>query len=98
MDIIEIEDTSALSICDALLQCLKPNPVAFAADGASVMLGQKSGMATLFLIKYPDLIVLFCLNHRLELAVSDVIKDVTTVNHFQAFMDNLYCLYNQCRR
>ncbi|CAI6362074.1 unnamed protein product [Macrosiphum euphorbiae] len=34
------------------------------------------------------------MNHRLELAVSDAVKDVNATNHFKSFMDSLYVLYN----
>jgi len=34
------------------------------------------------------------MNHRLELAVGDSVKDVNAVNHFKSFMDSLYVLYN----
>ncbi|KAF0754597.1 E3 SUMO-protein ligase KIAA1586-like [Aphis craccivora] len=34
------------------------------------------------------------LNHRLELAVHDSIKDIGALNHFKSFIDSLYVLYN----
>jgi len=30
------------------------------------------------------------MNHRLELAISDSIKDVTAINHFKSFLDGFY--------
>ncbi|XP_029342172.1 E3 SUMO-protein ligase KIAA1586-like [Acyrthosiphon pisum] len=36
-----------------------------------------------------------CMNHRLELAVNDSVKDVTATNHYKAFLDSLYALYNR---
>ena len=59
------------------------------------MLGKRGGVATKLLDTFPQLIVWHCLNHRLELAVGDSVKDVTEVNHFKAFLDTLYALYNQ---
>lgn len=35
------------------------------------------------------------MNHRLELAVNDSVKDITATNHFKAFLDSLYVLYNR---
>jgi len=35
------------------------------------------------------------MNHRLELSVNDSVKDVTATNHFKAFLDSLYALYNR---
>lgn len=34
------------------------------------------------------------MNHRLELAISDAVKDVNATNHFKSFMDSLYVLYS----
>uniref|UniRef100_A0A3P9DT09 HAT C-terminal dimerisation domain-containing protein n=1 Tax=Maylandia zebra TaxID=106582 RepID=A0A3P9DT09_9CICH len=34
------------------------------------------------------------LNHRLELAVCDVLKEVGGINHFKIFLDQLYSLYH----
>jgi hypothetical protein len=74
---------------------LMKNLVALACDGTSAMLGRKSGVATLIMEKYPNVIVWHCLNHRLELAVGDAISEVTAVNHFQMFFDKLYSLYSR---
>lgn len=35
------------------------------------------------------------MNHRLELAVNDCMKDVSSINHFKHFIDSLYVLYNR---
>jgi len=43
--------------------------VAFGADGASVNLGKKSGLATLLKQEVPYLVDFHCLPHRLELAL-----------------------------
>ena len=103
-DLVELSDQNASGITDSLLQCLnkfkfdddylKRNLVAFASDGASAMLGKKSGVASLILNKCPNIIVWHCLNHRLELAERDVVKEVMGINHFKIFMNKLYTLYN----
>jgi hypothetical protein len=105
LDLVELENQTATAICASLLHCLelhgfsdsylKDNFVGFVSDGASVMLGKKSGVARLILNKYPNIIVWHCLNHRLELAVSDAINEVAGVNHFQMFFDKLYSLYSR---
>jgi len=43
---------------------------------------------------YPLIFSWHCLNHRLELAVNDSIKDIGATNHFKSFIDGLYVLYN----
>jgi hypothetical protein len=80
LDLIELEDQSASTICQSLLRCLsshgfddmylKNNLICFASDGASVMLGKKSGVGSLLAEKYPNIIRWHCLNHRLELISS----------------------------
>lgn len=69
--------------------------VAFASDGASVMLGKKSGVSEILIKKYPNLIVWHCMNHRLELALGGAIDKVGTVNHFQIFVGKLYSIYSK---
>ncbi|XP_025190416.1 E3 SUMO-protein ligase KIAA1586-like [Melanaphis sacchari] len=104
-DIIELNCTSAESIKTAIinnmlkhgikLDFLKQNLVGFVSDGASNMLGRKAGVGVLLQKIFPDLIIWHCYNHRLELAVSDTIKEVQGLNHFQCFFEKLYSLYHQ---
>lgn len=74
---------------------LKKNFVGFVSDGASNMLGRKSGVGALLKSTFPDIIIWHCCNHRLELAVSDTLKEVNGLNHFQCFFEKLYSLYHQ---
>jgi hypothetical protein len=105
LDLIELNDQLADTIIAALLDCLakhgfddaylREHLVAFASDGASVMTGRKSGVATQLAKKYPSIITWHCLNHRLELAVGDAIDETQGTNHFRSFMDALYTLYSR---
>lgn len=105
LDLVEIADQSAATITDAVLKCmknygfndeyLKNNFVSFASDGASVMVGRKSGVASRLTAMYPNLITWHCLNHRLELAVGDAASECQGINHFRSFMDSLYALYSR---
>jgi len=111
LDLVELQATDANAIVAALMHCLvshgfseeflKEFWVGLAVDGASVMLGNKCGVATQLKAKFPALVTWHCFNHRLELAVADAIKCTTQVNHFKIFMDTLYSLYSQspkCQR
>uniref|UniRef100_A0A3P9D9G4 HAT C-terminal dimerisation domain-containing protein n=1 Tax=Maylandia zebra TaxID=106582 RepID=A0A3P9D9G4_9CICH len=103
-ELIELQGTTAKDITEALLGCLHNNGfdphylqehlLAFACDGASVMLGRKAGVAAQLCSKFPYLFVWHCSNHRLELAVCDVLKEVGGINHFKIFLDQLYSLYH----
>uniref|UniRef100_A0A3P9BKF5 HAT C-terminal dimerisation domain-containing protein n=1 Tax=Maylandia zebra TaxID=106582 RepID=A0A3P9BKF5_9CICH len=102
-ELIELQGTTAKDITEALLGCLHNNGfdphylqehlLAFACDGASVMLGRKAGVAAQLCSKFPYLFV-WRLNHRLELAVCDVLKEVGGINHFKIFLEQLYSLYH----
>lgn len=88
----QLLDTLQLNgLCDEYVQ---KNWVAIATDGASVMVGKKSGVVTRLRKKYPKLFTWHCFNHRLELSISNTIKDVRGIDHFKCFMDKLYSLYS----
>lgn len=105
LDLIELASQTAENIVNQLIQCLndcgfnedflKTNWISFISDGASVLLGKKNGVAKRLKDRYPLIFNWHCLNHRLELAVNDSVKDVTASNHFKAFLDSLYALYNR---
>lgn len=103
-DLVELESTTADVIKNEILKnlnsyginedFLKKHLVGLACDGASVMLGRQNGVAAQFLKLFPDIIIWHCLNHRLELAVSDARNEVQGINHFHSFIDKLYSLYS----
>lgn len=105
LDLIELTNTNAENITNDLLTCLNKYGfdqafleeclIAFACDGASVMIGKNSGVATRLQTMFPNLLVWHCSNHRLELAVSDCVNEVSGINHFKIFIDKLYSLYHQ---
>ncbi|MGH0172170.1 UNVERIFIED_CONTAM: hypothetical protein FKN15_071320 [Acipenser sinensis] len=43
---------------------------------------------------FPDIIVWHCSNHRLELAVADVVEEVSATYGMKSFFDKLYSLYS----
>ncbi|KAL4148664.1 hypothetical protein QTP88_002837 [Uroleucon formosanum] len=104
LDLVELVSQTADNIVNQLVDCLKEsgfnenyliqNWILFVSDGASVLLGKKNGVAKCLKDRYPLIFSLHCMNHRLELAVSDAVKDVNATNHFKSFMDSLYVLYN----
>ncbi|XP_060882119.1 E3 SUMO-protein ligase KIAA1586-like [Metopolophium dirhodum] len=105
LDLIELFTQNAENIVNQLLKCLhecgfndnflKENWISFVSDGASVLLGKKNGVAKRLKDIYPLIFTWHCLNHRLELAVNDSVNDITSINHFKAFLDSLYALYNR---
>jgi len=59
------------------------------------MIGKNSEVATRLKKMFQNLIIWHCSNHRLELAVNDVVNGVDGINHFKIFMDKLYSLHHQ---
>jgi len=104
LDLVELKNQTAENIVSQLINCLHTSGldenylqqhwVSFVSDGASVLLGKKNGVAKKLKDKYPRIFSWHCMNHRLELAVNDSLKDVRATNHFKCFIDSLYVLYN----
>jgi len=105
LDLVELKSQTASSIVSQLIECLYASGftehflvedwVSFVTDGASVLLGKRNGVAVSLKEKYPLIFSWHCLNHRLELAVGDTLKDITATNHFKHFLDSLYFLYSR---
>ncbi|XP_060798265.1 E3 SUMO-protein ligase KIAA1586-like [Neoarius graeffei] len=104
--LIELELCTGSAIRDTLLdtlerdgitkEMLRSRLIGFATDGAAAMLGRYMGAATLLRDEInPDLTVIHCMNHKLELAVHDVVKHTTDTSHFQMFTDCLYAFFSQ---
>ncbi|KAF0747558.1 zinc finger MYM-type protein 1-like, partial [Aphis craccivora] len=64
--------------------------VAQTYDGASVMSGKNHGVQALFRQEVPQAIYVHCYNHRLNLVISDVCKNISTVKMFFDIVENLY--------
>ncbi|KAJ8399548.1 hypothetical protein AAFF_G00409590 [Aldrovandia affinis] len=108
LELVKLESQRAEDIEEALLNCLdttgfteewlQKNWVSFVSDGASVMLGKNSGVATRLKARYPNLFTWHCMNHRLELAVSNAVDEVQAVNHFKVFIEKIHNLYSQSNK
>ena len=73
---------------------LQDHLVAFASDGASVMLGKKAGVAKLLRDKFPRIVMWHCVPHRPELSLHDSLHEVSGTNNFKYFIDKLYTVYH----
>ncbi|XP_022176912.1 E3 SUMO-protein ligase KIAA1586-like [Myzus persicae] len=91
LDLIELKSQTSINIIDQLLECLhqrgftdiylKEHWISFVTDGASVLLGKTNGVAARLKEKFPIIFSWHCINHRLELAVNDVLKDITATSY-----------------
>jgi hypothetical protein len=75
LDLTELEDVTTKGIFSSLIQHLQPfgmtedylskHIVSVACNGAAVMLGNHSGVKKLVKGRFPSVIALRCVNHRL---------------------------------
>ena len=105
LDLVELESLCASHIADKIVDSFLKNGytielllevfVGFCNDGASVMLETKSGVGKLLEDKFPDIILWYCLNHRLELAAGNALKIISGTIDFHSFLAHFYSLYSQ---
>ena len=74
---------------------LKDHLIGITTDGASVMTGVNNGVVTQLKRDYPRVKAIHCVAHKLDLAVKDALKAVTSTNHFEIFITKVYTLYHR---
>ena len=104
LDLVDLDTLCASHIKDEILDCLRKNGfttellqevfIEFCSDGASVMLGTKSGVRKLLKDEFRDIVLWHCLSHRLELAVGNALDATSGTNDLQSFLECLYSLYS----
>ncbi|CAH2312662.1 E3 SUMO- ligase KIAA1586-like [Pelobates cultripes] len=102
---LDLPKADAQSIEAILLVCLSKfgfsndflaeNWIGVCSDGASVMLGRRSGVLERLSQKYPQIVKWHCLCHRLELCISDKIDSIPGLHHVTSFFEKLYTVYHQ---
>ncbi|XP_034289079.1 E3 SUMO-protein ligase KIAA1586-like [Pantherophis guttatus] len=95
VQLVELEKQDADTICSSVMESLnnvgltknylEKNLIGFCSDGASVMLGRKSGVSTKIAKDFPNIIIWHGLNHRLHLGLDDLIKEINQVNNFKIY-------------
>ena len=98
---IEVADGASRTILVALqLLCdrehldIQNKLVAFGSDRAAVMIGARSGVATLLKHICPWMISNHCVAHRLALAAGQAAEEVAYIKKFKAILSQLYRFYD----
>eukprot|EP00959_Pyramimonas_sp_CCMP1952_P086414 1807373-Pyramimonas_sp.AAC.1 len=97
LGIVELEKADANTIFEAIKRWMdhhninKQKFAAMGSDGASVMMGKNSGVATLWVdFVQPFAVVMHCHAHRLNLGVGDATKNVPYVKEFEDIITQTY--------
>lgn len=69
--------------------------IGFGSDGAAVMTGSKTGVATRFKEKSPHLISIHCMAHRLNLCTSKASNGIPYLREFEAIFTELYRYFDK---
>ena len=97
---VELADGRAETIEKALLPCLdnyglRMDKVSgFGSDGASVMVGRKTGVATRLKRNNPSMLSIHCINHRLALGASQSIDTVKYLHKFNEILVGIFKFYH----
>lgn len=96
LKVVDLVDGTAESTENALLdvcsQCEIPlsKVLSFGSDGASIMTGRRTGVATRLRAHNPEMISLHCSAHRLALASSQAAESVAYLKTFSSHLVTLY--------
>ena len=82
------------AVSDNGLPDWKDKLVGFGSDGASVMVGQVSGVVGLLKVEIPYLMDIHCLAHKLELGAMDAIKDQAAMKDVFDILNGIYKQYH----
>lgn len=88
----ESADAKTITIFNNLekLELDKKGLCAFVSDGAAVMTGVKSGVATLLKKENPQVISVHCIRHRLALACTDTLQNVGYIKNVHTWLMQLW--------
>ena len=94
--LVELPGGTAPEIVDTLLKVFTPRNISLdklcgiATDGASAMVGCRTGVTTQFKKKNPYLLSIHCIAHRLALASRQAADSVPYIKQYQLYVNNIY--------
>ena len=99
LNICDIFDGTAKTIEAAILNYVDSKSLAisklrgFGSDGAAVMTGRRTGVATRLKAHAPRMIAIHCVNHRLALAASHAADNIPYLQRFKTNLQYLFTFY-----
>ena len=100
----DIPDGTAETIEAAILKITDNKSVnlsklrGFGSDGAPIMSGCRSGVAKRLTDRFPKLLSIHCVNHRLALAAAHAADDIPYLIRFKATVQTLFLFYQNSVR
>ena len=100
LKLVQLPDGKAETIHDAIIAYLQGAGIhlssitSFGSDGASVMVGSSSGVATRLKQLNPQMLSIHCINHRLALATSQAANSIPYLLRFQEILTSIYKFYH----
>ncbi|XP_069110144.1 zinc finger protein 862-like [Argopecten irradians] len=99
LGLVDLPDGKADTIMAALETFFRENElplnklIGMGSDGASVMVGRKTGVATQLKTVNPELINIHCVAHRLALASAQATDNIPYLRKFKDIMQQLFRFY-----
>lgn len=100
MKLLEMSHCDSASITEAMMTYLTQSKLSIkklaggACDGASVMVGQHTGVTTRITAIVPHFIATHCCAHRLALAASNACDSSPPVKRFQNLVNSIYSFFS----
>ena len=95
----EYESANATALTELILKSLEENGLqvakltGFSSDGASVMMGEKSGVATQLRRQNPSLINIHCVCHKLALSCTDTNESLKYIKEVETWLKQLWYFF-----
>ena len=100
-EIVPLESAKATGVYKAVQQGITavtgddgPSLIGANFDGASVMMGENSGVKALLQKDYPVITVIHCVAHKLELSVLDAAKSMPYLSTFEETIKSIFNFYH----
>ena len=100
-EIVPLESAKATGVYKAVKQGIAavkredgPSLIGANFDGASVMIGEKSGVKALLKKDFPVITVIHCVAHKLELSVLDAAKSMPYLQIFEETIKSIFNFYH----